>query len=121
MKKIIIDTNFLLTCSKQKIDLFEFLNNDGFEILIPKQVILELENLAIKKGKDNLSAALSLKIIEKNNFTLIDIPGKTVDNGIINFSKRNKDILVATLDKEIQKKINNKKLIIRGKKTFEIV
>ena len=119
--RCLLDTNFLLTCAKQKIDLFEFLNNEGFQILIPRQVLAELENLAIKKGKDNLSAALSIKIIEKNNFILIDIEGKTVDKGIINYANKNKDVIIATLDKEIQKKTKNKKLIIKGKKMLEIV
>ena len=121
--RCLLDTNFLLTCSKQKIDLFEFLNNEGFQILIPKQVLSELEGILIskKKAKFKDDAALSIKIIEKNNFILIDIEGKTVDKGIINYANKNKDVIIATLDKEIQKKTKNKKLIIKGKKMLEIV
>jgi rRNA-processing protein FCF1 len=121
--KILIDTNFLLTCAKQKIDLFEFLNNEGFQILIPKKVLSELEGILISKQKAKFKddAALSIKILEKNNFSAIDIEGKTVDKSIINFANKNKSIIVATLDKDVQKKIKNKKLIIKRKKMLEIV
>ena len=120
MKQILLDTNFLISCAKQKIDLFEFLEEEGFEILIPASVLAELENIASrKKGKDNLSAALALKILEKNNFTPIEIKGKTVDKSIINYVRENPGLTIATLDRDIQKRIKNKKLIIRGKKKLE--
>jgi len=122
MNQIVIDTNFLLTCVKQKIDLFRFLNEEGYEILIPKQVLSEIEGILIskKKAKFKDDATLAIKILEKNNFKPIDIEGKTVDNAIINFAKKNTSVIIATLDKDIQKKVKNKKLIIRGMKTLEI-
>ena len=47
--KILLDTNFILTCAKQKIDFFDILQ--GKQILIPKQVIDEIKNVADSKQK----------------------------------------------------------------------
>jgi len=49
MKQAILDTNFILTCVKQKIDFFEWFNLNGIEILIPLEVINEIKK--IKKLK----------------------------------------------------------------------
>ncbi len=112
--EILLDTNFIITCAKQKIDFLEDLKFKGFKILIPKQVINEL-----KKNK----AELALKLLgkEKNSFEQIDIGEGHVDKSIIKYAKENKDILVATLDRGIKDFISNKKMIIRGKKKLEVI
>jgi rRNA-processing protein FCF1 len=123
MKKIILDTNFILTCVKQKIDFFEYLEEDGFEISIPEQVILELEKIinSKKKLKFREFAELSLKLLERSKFKKIKLEKEYVDRGIIDFAEKHREFIVATLDKEIKQKIKNKKLIIRGKKKLEII
>jgi len=111
MKQIVLDTNFILTCIKQKIDFFEQLF--CYEIVIPTQVIAELKRID--------KTSLALKILSKNSFKEINLTTGYVDKGIIKFAKENSDAIIATLDKEIQKKIKNYKLIIRGKKKLEII
>ncbi len=115
MKQTLLDTNFILTCIKQKIDFFEELKFMGLEILIPKQVIRELKNIKIPEAK------FALRLLEKNKFKEIDIGKGEVDKKIKFFAEKNPEILVATLDKELQKKLKNKKIVIRGKKRLEIV
>ena len=123
MKKVLLDTNFILTCIKQKIDFFEELELKGFQILIPKQVIGEIEKITNSKKKLHFreNAKLALKLSEKNSFKEIDLGKKDVDKGLIAFAKENKDAIVATLDREIKNKIQNRKLVIRRKKNLEIV
>lgn len=125
MKKTILDTNFILTCVKQKIDFFEEIKFMGMEILIPKQVINELRIITSSKKKLHFreDAVLSLKLLEKNSFKKIDLSkyGKNTDKGIKNCAEKNKDIIIATLDKELKNKIKNQKLVIRGKKKLEIM
>jgi hypothetical protein len=127
MKKIILDTNFILTCIKQKIDFFEEIKFMGMEILIPEQVINELKKVANSKKKLHFrkDAELSLKLLEKekNSFKKIDLLkyGKNTDKRLKNFAEKNKNIIVATLDRELKNKIKNPKLIIRGKKKLEII
>ncbi len=122
MKQAILDTNFILTCIKQKIDFFRDIPNMGVQILIPKQVIEEVKRVSnsTKKLKFRDDAKLAQVILEKNKFTQIDIRGKYVDKGLINYAKDHPRLIVATLDKEIKSKIVNSKLIIRGKKKLEL-
>jgi len=44
-----------------------------------------------------------------------------VDNGIVNLAKKNKNYVIATLDREIKNKIKNPKIVIRGERNLEIV
>ena len=123
MKQTILDTNFILTCIKQKIDFFEDIRFEGIQIIIPKQVINEIKKIADSKQKLKFreNAKLALKLLEKNKFKKIDLGKGHVDKRIINYSKDNKNIIVATLDKELKNKIKNLKLVIRRKKKLEIV
>ena len=113
MKQIILDSSFILTCIKQKIDFFEELV--GTQILIPKQVINEIKNLK------NSNSKLALKLLEKNKFKKINLGNAHVDKLIIRFAKENPKTIIATLDREIKNKTKNQKLIIRGKKKLEII
>jgi rRNA-processing protein FCF1 len=112
MKQVILDTSFILTCVKQKVDFFDNIEIKGMQIVIPEQVVRELKGLG---------AGLALKILEQNEFTLIHIPGKNADSAIIKFASKNPTAIVATLDRGLQKKIRNPKLIIRQKKKLEIL
>jgi len=114
MKTALLDTNFILTCVKQKIDFFEEIELNGLAILIPAQVIRELNG--IKKPE----AELALKILEKNKFKKIDIGKGNVDKKIKKFADENNGVFIATLDKELKSKIKNRKIIIRGKKRISI-
>lgn len=111
-KNILLDTNFILTCLKQKIDFFEEFYLVGINVIIPENVISEIEKL--KK-------TAALKLLEQNEFKKITLPGKNVDNAIVKFAKENPEIIIATLDQTMRKKIRNKKATIRNKKTIEIV
>lgn len=112
MKQVILDTSFILSCVKQKIDFFEELEHMGMQIAIPEQTIDELMGLG---------AQLALKILGKHKFKLIKVKGKDADAAIINFAKENPKTIVATLDSGLKKKIKNQKMVIRGKKKLEII
>ena len=112
MKQVILDTSFILSCIKQKIDFFDEIETMGIKVLVPEQTIDELMVLG---------AQLALNILEKNKFKIIKISGKDADTAIINFKKENPETIVATLDVGLQKKVKNRKMIIRGKKKIEII
>ncbi len=122
MKETLIDTSFILTCIRNKIDFFEEIKFMGIQILIPKQVIKEIKG--IMNSRKNLqskeNAKLALKLLEKNSFKEVDLEEKNVDKGIIKYSNKH-DTIVATLDREIKNKVKNSKLVIRGKKKLEIM
>lgn len=112
MRKVILDTSFILTAVRQKIDFFEELEQQGMHIIIPGDVIRELKGLGAK---------LALKIIEQNKFETIEAKGKDADNIILKFAKENPRAIVATLDAGMKKKLKNRKLVIRQKKKLEIL
>jgi len=132
-KKCLLDSSFIISCVNKKIDFFTFLRDEGFSgsnILIPKQVIIELEKISLpisiygRIAKEKETAALSLRIILNNVFDKVDlnvslIPSlkrRTVDNLIIDYANAHPDIYIASLDKGILKKVKNKKLLIHGRK-----
>ena len=122
MKEVILDTSFILSAVKEKIDFFEDFKMQGFKPLIPKQVINELQGLLkSKKLRERESSKLALKLIKSNYYKKIDLKTKSVDFGILKFSKANPHVIVATLDREIKHLTKNQKMVIRGKNKLEVV
>ncbi len=122
MKKVLLDTNFIVSCVKQKIDFFEYFELEGFQILVPEQVLNELKMLENRK-KDLLSihAKVALKLLEQKKFQKIDLIDDKVDRAIIKFAKKNPNVVIATLDREIRYKLKNKTVTIRQGKRLEIL
>ena len=122
--KIILDTNFILTCIKNKID---FLEAEDFGILvIPEQVLAELKKLRERdKSKNSKNAELAVKIISKNKDKLktICLDRKFVDAGIKNYVNNNRNVIIASLDKSLKKELKNKAkfLVIKNMKRLEVV
>lgn len=119
--KIILDTNFLIYCSKNKLDYVEEISNiisEGYELVAPLQVIDELKRLKekAKKGKDKEAADLSLQLLDANKIKKVKVKGKTVDEGIINLAKQDKKNIACTLDREMRKTLGRVILLNRRKK-----
>jgi len=121
MANVVLDTNFVLSCIRKKIDFFNDIQTMGLKIIIPIQVLDELRTLSMTaKGRFKDEAKVALRLLEQNEFKRIDLYLKNVDNGIKRLAENNKEYIIATLDKEIQHEIKNRKLIIRGEKRLEI-
>ena len=119
--KVILDTNFLIYCAKEKLDYIEEINNilnEGFDLVVPEQVIGELKRLKIKakKGKDKDACDLALKILDKKKINIVHPAGKSVDDAIIQLAQENSKNIVCTLDREMRWELGRVILISRGKK-----
>ena len=119
--KVILDTNFLIYCAKEKLDYIEEINNilnEGFDLVVPEQVIEELKRLRIKakKGKDKDACDLALKILDKKKINIVHPAGKSVDDAIIQLAQENSKNIVCTLDREMRWELGRVILISRGKK-----
>jgi len=119
--KVILDTNFLIYCAKEKLDYVEEINNllnEDFELVVPMQVVEELERLRIKakKGKDKAACDLALQLLEANKVKRVEVKGRNVDDGIVNLSESDKKNIVATLDREMRHTLGRVILISRGNK-----
>ena len=111
MKQVLLDTNFIISCVRQKIDFFEEIPLMGLEILIPRQVFNEIKKLSKSREGANIreEADLALKLLNRNKFTLMKLKYNYVDKGIEKMADENKDLIIATLDKELKEKIQNRK------------
>lgn len=107
MMKVILDTNFLIYCAKQKIDYaeeIEKLLNENYELVVPSSVIKELEELKLKakKGKDKEAAALALQIIEFKKIKKIETKEGAADESILKLAGKDKKNIVCTVDEEMR-------------------
>jgi len=120
--EIILDTNFILSAVKNKLDFMDA-EKYGF-LVLPQEVIKEIRKIKEKGEKRERDvSSLALKIIEKSErIKRIKLGNKNVDKGIIDYADRRK-VIVATLDKELKKKLRGKARIItiRARKKLELV
>jgi len=123
MKKIFLDTNFLIDCIKFKIDFGEIyrLIEEQYEILIPSSVLKELKKMSVGKTKDSDFAKIALRLVEQKGFAIIEMKGKTTDESILKSVGKND--VVGTDDVELRKKLKtlgNKTIYLRAKKYLDI-
>ena len=114
MKSALLDTNFIITCIKQKIDFFEELYFRGYQIIIPDKVIDELKKLSKAKSRDSKYATLALHLLEKYKteakIQIEDFMAEAADDALLELDKKGNAI--ATLDSELRHKIRNAKIIV---------
>lgn len=124
--KILLDTNFVLACAKQKIDfasLADELFDEKLEWIVPEEVLNELKEISERKGekvRDKDAAEVGLQIIKKMKIKKIKLKNKNVDVGIANYIS-GKDLVLATLDRKLKSRVDNKIMTIRGKKSLRII
>ncbi len=119
MKKILLDTSFILSALKYKIDIKSELNNiidEKFSTYYIDKTLTELKGKPLEKlAKDILKKINAKKIITHEN--------KNVDSLLILHSEANKDVLVATQDKRLKEKLKKRNvglITIRQKKYLKI-
>ena len=104
MYKIILDTDFLLTSLKFKVDLIseiERILDFKYKIFVIDKTLDELKNKKLEK--------LALELIKR--FNIIETKkDKIVDDLILELKDDN--IIVATQDKELKKKLKREKIPI---------
>lgn len=111
MKKIILDTNILLSIYKLKINIFSELEricDFNYQIYVLDKTIKE-----IKKHKNKKAVKLALEIIKKKNLKVLKSGKGKVDDSLLKLAKKN--YIIATQDKELKKNLKNY-ITIRQKK-----
>ena len=126
MKKIIIDTNFLMMPFKFRVDIFSEFNricHFNYKLYIFEQSISELKNIIEKQsGKDKKAAQFALKLIKLKNINVIDSKPQDVDSLIL--SNLSNDSIIATQDSQLKKELLKKGasvIILRQKKYLELI
>lgn len=126
MKKVILDTNFLLVPMQFKVDIFsEFdrICHFNYKLFIFDESIGELKNIIKKQPQKHKKAAeFALKLIRLKNIEIIESDEKDVDSLIL--ENLDKDTIVATQDIELKKEILKKGasvIILRQKKYLQLI
>ena len=115
--KIILDTNFLIYCAKQKIDYAEeirILIPGKYELVVLSQVIKELKDLEAKAKKysDREAASLALRLLKLNKVKTTRGKGKLADDAIVKESRGN---IIATVDLALARRVE-KSIVIKARK-----
>ena len=132
MKKIILDTNFLLLPITMKMDIFtdiHMLINEPYQLLVLDKSIDELNKIIEEqKGKPKDAARMALQLLKAKNIHILDTEKQkslymtpnsrefTVDDIIVALA--DKETIVATQDKFLKKSLLSKGIniiILRGK------
>lgn len=117
----ILDTNFIISCVRDKIDFISQLKENGFRIIVPREVLQELKDIKERSGEsrdDRTAIAVALEIIEKSKIRKVGIGDGKVDHELI---KRGVNgAYIATLDKEIKRRVPNRIVIDSAKKAIMV-
>ncbi|HLG24079.1 MAG TPA: nucleotide-binding protein [Candidatus Nanoarchaeia archaeon] len=110
MKKIILDTNFLLIPIQFKVDILSEIKRIcafNYELCIYESTMDELKSILEKgSGKDKNAAKFALKMVEAKDFKKLKSETSYVDSSILENADEN--TIVATLDIALKKKLLDK-------------
>ena len=125
MKRVLLDTNFLLLPVQFKLDIFSLIPEvleDKVEFFVVSNVIEELKQLAKSKGKDGRASNVTLSLLKTRKVEVIKTGGKSCDDALTKVAK-DKGMIVATNDKELRKRLKSmgvKTIYLRSKKYLEV-
>ena len=126
MKKIILDTNFLMIPLQFRVDIFSELEricHFNYKLCIFEQSVDELSNIVEKqKGKSRNAAQFALKLIRLKDIGVLKAEGRSVD--IMLLKNADKDTVIATQDRLLKKKLLEKGvsvIILRQKKYLQLI
>lgn len=127
MKKIILDTDFLVHCASHKVDYVEELKrilDFPFKIYIIDKTLDELDNIIkSQKGKAKADARLAKAILKAKKIPLIRTKkDKIVDDLIL--ESADKDTIIATTDAGLKRKLREKGIsvvVLRQKSHLKLI
>ena len=126
MKKIILDTNFLLIPGALKVDIFAEIERIclfKYKFYILDKTIGELEKLQeTGKGKTSRNAKLALDLLKRKKVSVLKTQKGHTDDLIL--KKADKDTIVATQDAALKRRLKEAHIatiILKSKKYLDIV
>jgi len=125
MKRIIIDTNFLMIPYQFRVDIFSEFNrvcNFNYNLFIFEESLNELKGITEEQsGKDKKAAQFALKLVGLKNIGVIKSEGKDVDSLML--ESLDEDTIIATQDMLLKKELLKKGasiIILRQKKYLQL-
>ena len=128
MKKILLDTNFLMICFQFRVDIFleiERICNFNYKLYVLDKTMDELKNIAKEqKGKNKDAAKIALKLTSIKNIDVINTKSNKNTDGMILDIASKEGYIVATQDKDLKRRLINQNatlIVLRQKKILAIV
>lgn len=125
MKTVLADTNFLIDCAKNKIDMHTELTrilHTSFEVAVLDRTLEELDTVVARGGKEGTAAKLARTILMTKKVNILATSGGHVDKLLLDRADENH--IIATNDAELKRKLKKKKcdvIIVRAQKKLAIV
>ena len=126
MKRIILDTNFLMIPYKFRVDIFSEVNricDFNYELYIFESSIGELRNIAENQsGIDKKAAQFALKLVKLKNIGIIKSGETDVDELMLD--SVNNDTIMATQDIQLKRQLLEKGasvIMLRQKKYLQLI
>lgn len=107
---VLLDTSFVLSCVKKRIDFFSQLEEQGFVVKVPHEVINELKDLRkTARHGDKTIIDTALALLSRPSVQKIKLGRRSVDEGLI--FRASEGYHIATLDKGIKHKVSQRIVI----------
>ena len=114
---VILDSSFIISCFRKKIDFREQLEGQGFNVLVPREVMQELKDVrknSKSSREDRLAIDLALESLLGRGIKHISLGKGKVDDWLIKKGKQG--FYIATLDREIKRNVPNRIVIFDAQK-----
>ena len=113
--QVILDSSFIISCVRERIDFLTQLNEQGFTPIVPREVIQEMKDLRISNRvshDERIAIDVAFEMLEKAKIKKTTLGTGRVDDFLI---KRGQEgIFIATLDNGIKKRIPKKIVIFKA-------
>lgn len=114
----ILDTNFVISCIRKRIDFMTQLELQGFKVKIPHEVMDELKDLRTSNRvshEDRIAIDVALQMFSRKEINKMKLGHGKVDDSLISLGKAG--AYIATLDNGIKRQIPNKIVIFDAQKS----
>ena len=115
MKKILLDTNFILIPAIFRVDIFSEINRilfSNYELCVLDKTIEELNNMVKREGRLKQNAKLALSIIKARKIRVITTHSQKYADQLILDTTNKSQYIVATLDMALKRKLKGKRIPI---------
>jgi rRNA-processing protein FCF1 len=115
MKKVILDTNFLMIPAELRVDIFTEIDkifHDNVQFYVLEKSLKELDTVAEKgRQKEKLQVKLTKALLKTQNIKILscDLEG-SVDDILVSLAK---EYIIATQDQELKRRIQHNLLSLR--------
>ena len=123
VRKIILDTNFLLIPSQFNVDIFAEINRimlEKYQLYTLDKVVDELNKITKDKKqsfKNKRAAKLGLQLLKAKKVKIL----KTQEDNVDNILASIEGYIIATQDVVLKRRIKGKKITLRAKKKLILV